>query len=115
MRRGETPDDPVTNSFLAGQATDEPEYENRDDRAAFDHHTEQLAKAMVKDTTAGNLETFFLDDSILPGDSFKGCDGLGLYFNGYPVVTCKQHLGGESVRTQYVVTDLRHNPEVGGE
>lgn len=103
------------NSYLAGQDEDEPGYENRDDRAKFEAFTEQVAKEIVGDTTAGNFETFFLDDSVWPGDALSGCAGLGLYFNRFPVVTCKQHLGGASPRTQYMLTDMRKNPEVGGE
>ncbi len=103
------------NSYLQGQAEADPQFDSRDDWERFIASTEALAKRITGDTTAGNCETFFLDDSIWPGDSINGCVGLGLRFNRYPVVTCRQHFGGESPRTQLVLTDMRRNPEIGGD
>lgn len=111
LRRG----DSAGNSYLAGQAPDAPEYENRDDRPRFEAWSLARAEEIVGDTVAGNAETFFLDDSAWPGDAVSGCTGLGLRFGRYPVITCKQHFGGASPRTQFMLTDLRMNPEIGGE
>lgn len=94
-------------------AADSSAYEDRDDRGKLYAHSKRRAEFLGGATVAGNLELFYRTDDFSPGDSFRGCQGLGIEFAKFPAIERVRHTFGAGQRTTLILSDLRHNPEAG--
>jgi len=102
------------NSYLQTFAADDAEYEDRDDTTALAAFAAREKSRILYDSISGSLEIFYLDPTYLPGDSFDGCQGLGIKFNKFAPIERVRHINDKAgQRTQLMLTDLRENPEVG--
>ena len=88
-------------------------YTERIDTPAFLAFANELTKEMQHSRAAGVVSIpWFSTDGKL-GDVATGIAGLGLAFNNRPIMTRRGWIDtGTGVRTEWVFTDLRHNPEL---
>lgn len=102
-------------SHLDQIVDDEPAFSTRDDQDRFERDCDHMADAMAGARVAGTLSLFYLDGTYAPGDSFGGISGLGIKFQDMPHVERVRHINtGDGYRTDLVLTDARHAPEVNG-
>ncbi len=95
----------------------DPKFQTRDDVADFNRFADETAKVLASDVVAGSVTVPYIKTDVRLGDSFSGCDGMGIHFQSYPEVVCIEYVKDPKAgyQTVYHLTDLRHAPEVGSE
>jgi hypothetical protein len=95
----------------------DPEYQSRDDTEAFHRFADAAATAMAADVVAGSFTVPYIKTDVRLGDSFSGCEGMGIHFQSFPEVVAIEYVKDPDAayQTIYHLTDLRHAPDVGSE
>lgn len=95
----------------------DPLYNTRDDTDKVEAVAEKYVKRLSPDSISGDLETWWIDDTVRVGDAFTGSVGLGVSFPAYPAVAAISYVnaGEGGYRTKFVLTDLTTSPDIGFE
>jgi hypothetical protein len=97
-------------------ADPDPIYRSREGRRELIAQAQRDLERVSAVTVSGDPEIFWLDETYLPGDSFRGVAGLGISFPTYPTIQMVRWVNeGGGWRTVLHLTDLRHGREVGNE
>jgi hypothetical protein len=96
----------------------EPEFNSTYDVVEdFNRFADAAAQQLASDATAGSWTAPYIKTDVRLGDSFSGCEGMGINFQSFPEVVAIEYVKDPKAgyQTIYHLTDLRHAPDVGSE